>query len=179
MFGHTSLKTVVAGLAVAAVVMGCEVEDDDLMGPAQQPQQPAPVNQPVSVISMQGPLEVTLIADRANYQRHETVYLQIRVRNTGHSAVTFNFTTGQQHDFFAETHGGAVWRYSNGQHYSRVAHHVTVQPGETWVREGTWDQRDNTGWEVPRGVYGMRGVVTHYSGNASPVFSEMLPITLR
>lgn len=178
MLGHTSLKTVMVGVLAMAVAMGCEVESDDVMGPATQPP-PAPVHQPVSVVNQHGPIELTLTADRAAYERYETVRLEIRVRNTSHGSVTFNFITGKQHDFTAEAHGGPVWRYSDGRQYSLVANHVTLQPGETWTREGAWDQRDSSGWEVPRGVYGVRGIITHYSQGGSGVYTELLPIALR
>lgn len=135
-------------ILTVAVLAGCQAATGPGESTATAP----------SVSQQQGDLRLTLSADRAEYDAGESAVLTLMVANTGSTPITLQFTSGYQFDFVA-AQAKDVWRYSSGRIYTQALTSITVAPGASVTRSGTWDFTDDAGTPVPSGAYDLRGVV--------------------
>jgi hypothetical protein len=116
------------------------------------PARSAPAPHPESLV-------VTVVADKATYNRGEPVQFVLSVMNTEPGPDTIPMPTGQTYDFIVRTlDGSEVWRWSRDRLFTQAAREVAFAPGETKRFSETWDQRTNTGQQVGPGSYVVIGV---------------------
>lgn len=77
----------------------------------------------------------------------------LHVTNTGEEPMELMFRTSQRYDFIVETPSGeAVWRWSDDMAFLQALSQDTLEPGESWDMDATWDPGDRTGDYVATGV---------------------------
>lgn len=89
-------------------------------------------------------LEVGIAADE--------VRLTFHVTNVAAAPLELTFPTSQRHDFVVEDlEGRTVWRWSDDRAFLQAVTHATLEPGETWTMESTWEPAERTGELVATG----------------------------
>jgi len=121
----------VAGL----LVVGCAPPQDRAM----------PSNEDLTVIEdLATSLEVGIASGEVRFTFHMT--------NTAAAPLELTFPTSQRYDFVVEdAEGQPVWRWSDDRSFLQAITHATLEPGETWTMESTWEPGDATGELVATG----------------------------
>lgn len=77
-------------------------------------------------------LEVGIASDEVRFTFHVT--------NTAAAPLELTFPTSQRHDFVVEDlEGRTLWRWSDDRAFLQAVTHATLEPGETWTMESTWE----------------------------------------
>ncbi|MGQ9525024.1 MAG: BsuPI-related putative proteinase inhibitor [Armatimonadota bacterium] len=110
--------------------------------------------------------------DKFGYKPGEQITVKFTLRNLGTGTCTWTFPSSQVYEVrilnFDEKE---VWRWSYDKMFLTVVTTLTLGPGESRSWTEVWDQKDNSGAQVPDGYY--RAVVelapTLDRGSAQPV----------
>jgi hypothetical protein len=106
-----------------------------------------------------GPIIVTVVADKAVYDRGESVRFTLSIMNTTSESVTRTMPGGQDYDLIVRTlDGSEVWRWSRSRVFTDAIREVSFGPGQTKTYSEIWDQRTNTGQQVGPGSYVVLGI---------------------
>lgn len=132
--------------------------DESLYGADLRNQPPPPNLQGVNAIddgmTASPALRFTLGAARTTYAAGEAVEFQMQLRNTGATAVSLEFSTGQEFDLTVTNEAGLpVWRWAAGRFFTQAFRTITLRPGEQRSFTATWDQRADGGAAVTAGSY--------------------------
>ena len=106
-----------------------------------------------SVVSETEGIRLTLQTDKPDYDPGEPVVLTFEVKNTTSVRQSFRFSDGCQHDFLVQQEDSSVWSVSHDRACIQSLTSFELEPGETWTRSDTWDQRSNKGEPVGPGDY--------------------------
>lgn len=121
-------------------------------------------------------IQTRLVTNKTTYSQGETVHLTFSVYNTGSDTIRLNFATTQHYDFTASTAGVQVWKWSRGLVFAQVLTGRQIAPRETVLYGVTWDQKSNSGSQVPPGSYVLQGILTNIPPPLVPPASS--PITI-
>lgn len=122
-------------------------------------------------------IQTVLRTDKTSYVQGEIVNLTLSVSNTGMDTVFLNFYSSQQYDFTATTSGSLVWRWSQGRVFLPVILPVRLSPGQTITYREIWNQKSNSGSQVPPGSYVMQGILTNTPSPSVPSASTTITIS--
>jgi hypothetical protein len=76
----------------------------------------------------------------------DAVRLLLHVTNVGDRPLEFTFPSSQRYDFVVETMAGErVWQWSSDMMFAQVISEASLEPGETWAFDATWEPGDRTG----------------------------------
>ncbi|MDO8681985.1 MAG: BsuPI-related putative proteinase inhibitor [Armatimonadota bacterium] len=115
------------------------------------------------------PRAMELKTDRDSYTKGQPVRMEFIIRNTTSKTVTYRFSSGQQYDFWAILDGREVWRWSHDKATIQVLTSFDLKPGESKTFKATWDQKDNSGRQVPPDSYIISGQLTTMRDRPAPV----------
>jgi hypothetical protein len=77
-------------------------------------------------------LEIGIAANEARLVFHVT--------NASDAPVSFTFPTSQRYDFYVETEAGErLWQWSADRAFLQVITEATLEPGETWTMDASWE----------------------------------------
>lgn len=109
-----------------------------------------------------------IVTDKSKYVKKEPVHISLQLTNTGNENVTIVRPSTQQGDFIVT---GYLWhqfyRWSKGLGFGCAVSYITVEPGETWYWNQTWNQKGSIFSFMPfyfnhqlrPGVYKIIGVI--------------------
>lgn len=103
-------------------------------------------------------------SDSTLYTPGTPVTFTLRLINRGKTPVKLTFPTSQLYDIVLfNSEGKEVWRWSDGRAFLMVITERELPPGKelTWTER--WDQKDNRGNAVPKGLYRVRYLLTDVS----------------
>jgi Intracellular proteinase inhibitor len=101
----------------------------------------------------------------------------IGLENGTATPLTLVFSSGQFFDIeVADRSGDVVWRWSHDKGFTTAFWDLELQAGESYVRNATWDLKDNNGRSVPSGTYGCRLWITNYPRDEALVSETTLTI---
>lgn len=120
----------------------------------------APVG-PLTVERTEGGLRYEASVPARSYGAGEPVEVTITIRNSGSSATSLTFSSGQRFDLLVRRpRGDEIWRWSHDKAFIQVIQTVSVRPNEPLTFKGSWDQRDYQGRRVDPGTYEIIAFVT-------------------
>lgn len=131
-------------------------------------------NDDPSVTRRIGDLQYTIITDRRDYSRGQTVNLTLVKTNVSASSVTLRYSTAQRFDFAAFRNGSEVWRWSDNRSFAQVEGTRTLRPGESQIFRATWNLRNKQGNPVALDDFEIRGYNV-----AVGLRTRYVPITIR
>ncbi len=117
-----------------------------------------------SGVTVNYPFMLMITTENDTYKPHETVDMQITLKNVGDENVTMMFTSGGNPSKlwfqFVYDESGCVVFYWNGVGKIQVVNYMTLQPNESREISCTWDQKNtDTGTQVPLGFYYLTAAV--------------------
>ena len=94
-------------------------------------------------------------------QTAQSVTFRIGVENTGTETKSLSFRNSQFFDIELRNGGGTlVWQYSHDAVFLDFVWGLELAPGESDVRDFTWNLTGNNGNAVPAGHYGAKVYIT-------------------
>jgi len=120
----------------------------EVVGTVQIAQRDFPYLQTQSIAAVTGlaGLTCTVRTDKQAYEPGEPVRLELRLENPFPEAAELFFPSGQRYDFVVRNEQGQeVWRWSADKAFTMVIGTEQLKPGESRVREQTWDQKASEG----------------------------------
>ena len=88
------------------------------------------------------------------FAQGETITLSLTLTNYSDEAVTLNFTSGQQYDFYVVSNQGAeIWRWSGDRAFTDALTELLVPGKESIEVEVIWDQTLLIEQQLPIGDY--------------------------
>jgi hypothetical protein len=94
-------------------------------------------------------------------KREHGASLILTVKNPAENMLSLNFETSQNYDFLVrekET-GRILWRWSQGNYFSKVGRNLALLPGQQWRYEEFWDFKDNQHYLLKPGIYEVAGAL--------------------
>lgn len=122
-------------------------------------------------------IQTYLVTDKTIYSQGETVNLTFSVSNVGRDTIPLTFGSTQQYDFSASVSGSLVWRWSQGRVFAPVILPGRLAPGQTITYRESWNQKSNSGFQVPPGSYVMQGILTNIPPPTVPSASTAITIS--
>jgi hypothetical protein len=118
----------------------------------------APVNQTLKA----GKIEVRTTMNKSTFRADELVHFTITATNTGDTARSLTFPTGQNFDItvLPADKNDPQWTWSHHMAFTMVVREVELKPGQSLTFHATWNQQDDDGKILPRGVYEVRSKLT-------------------
>lgn len=84
----------------------------------------------------------------------------IGLENGAATTQNLAFTDAQFFDIEVSDGGDVVWSWSHGKYFAQAGWDLELHAGESYVRDATWDLKDNNGRNVPSGAYKCRIWIT-------------------
>ena len=162
-----SLSSMLGVGATLVLLAACD-GPSDLIDPS--------AGQTASVVSESEGIRLTLQTDKSEYDPGEPVVLTFEVKNMTNVRQSFRFSDGCQYDFVVAQDEAPVWSASHDTACIQALTSFELEPGETWTRSDTWDQRTNKGEPVASGAYDAIAVLPQ---TAKPLDSDPLRILIR
>ncbi|MHB0998779.1 MAG: BsuPI-related putative proteinase inhibitor [Armatimonadota bacterium] len=104
-------------------------------------------------------LQIRLRTGQSSYNAGSSVNMTLTVTNTGDTARTLRFPTGQRYDFIVTQDGQEVWRWSAGRFFTQALAQQRLDPDESLEFTDVWRQVDNRRQRVSPGEYEITGVL--------------------
>lgn len=118
--------------------------------------------------SMAAPYTIELSTDKGEYALGEKIEMSIVFTNTSSEAMSSYYPSSQRFDFVVtDAQSREVWRWSYRKMFLMVIEPFKLNTGEKLRFSYIWDQKDNSGENVPAGEYYVTGRLT-----ASPKVSS-------
>src|SRR6185312_10746765 len=86
----------------------------------------------------------------------------ITATNTGDTARSLTFPTGQNFDITVSplNKKTPTWTWSHHMAFTMMVREVELKPGQTLTFHATWNQQDDDGNIMPRGIYEVHSKLT-------------------
>jgi hypothetical protein len=109
-----------------------------------------------------GKIEVRATMNKSTFRASELVHFTITATNTGDTARSLTFPTGQNFDITVSSTGkkSPHWTWSHHMAFTMIVREIEIKPGQTLTFHATWNQLDDGGKIMPRGVYQVRSKLT-------------------
>ena len=107
------------------------------------------------------PYRVEISTDKNTYSAGEKIIVSIKVTNTSSEAISSYYSSSQKYDFIVSDKDGAeVWRWSHNKMFLMEVIPFQLKINEKLKFNYIWDQKDNSGKNVPAGEYYVTGTLT-------------------
>ena len=95
-----------------------------------------------------------LVLDNDEFRQGQRIRIRLYKINISGEEIRLRYTTGQRLELVVRNaNNNEVWRYSRGRNFTQVSGTVIIGRNAFAIYENTWDQRDNSGRQVPAGRY--------------------------
>lgn len=123
------------------------------LGVSCVPEPKPPAGTPIATEVGRG-IRHILFTDKRIYNRGESIKITLVKTNITDDEINLRYRTSQIVEITAANAAGVVvWRYSAGRSFAQFTRLITLFPGGTQVIEESWNQLDNSGRQVPSGIY--------------------------
>ena len=116
------------------------------------------LNQPIKA----GEIEVRTTMDKSTFHAGESIRFTITATNTGDTARSLIFPTGQNFDITVSSLNNKTptWTWSHHMAFTMIVREVELKPGQSLIFHATWKQQDDADKIMPRGPYEVRSKLT-------------------
>jgi hypothetical protein len=105
-------------------------------------------------------LRVTVEVERPRNNSDDAVRFVMTVENTGNTAITVPFNSGQKYDFEVLQEGKLLWNWAHDRMFTQALTSTSIAAGESLTYNTRWNLRDNNGRMVQPGRYMVRAILT-------------------
>lgn len=160
------------GILGTCVVALSGVQASELQKPAAARFISAPVNQTLKA----GKIEVRATMNKSTFRAEELVHFTITATNTGDTARSLTFPTGQNFDITVSSTDkkSPEWTWSHHMAFTMMVREVEIKPGQTLTFHATWNQQDDDGNIMPRGVYEVHSKLTSGNGGIDGTVASLV-----
>lgn len=146
------------GILGTCVVALSGVQASELQKPTAACFTSETLSQPIAT----GEIEVRATVDKSIFHEGESIRFTITATNTCDTTRELTFPTGQNFDIAVsplDTKTPA-WTWSHHMAFTMVVREVEIKPGQSLTFHATWNQQDDNGKPMPRGIYDVRCKLT-------------------
>jgi intracellular proteinase inhibitor BsuPI len=143
-------RIVLAGLLIGLGISACEGGD--------APQRPVSCVSVREVFGGEFAMDFTFATERNRFPPGEPIEMRISITNCADSARSLQYANTQRYDMVVSsaTTAREFWRSSTGQTFGQVRIGETYEPGETKTYTEVWDQKSDSGEQVPIDNYALK-----------------------
>lgn len=112
-------------------------------------------------IPLRRAVEWQVVPEQCSYETGKPVVFILEVRNVSGAPIELRFSSGQQFDVlvFKEGEWGERWRWSRGKMFTMAFTSIRLNFGEVKRFRVEWNQKDDTGQQVPPGRYRVEAIL--------------------